>query len=436
MMRSLFRCRYFLFWLLILSTIKLIFVFYNDFQDPTTEKFVSSKRRKIENHSSSTSSRSTSSINRTVIQIQRKFVQQMNEQQTMYNKELFIPQRTRYILLVQVHTRVVYLRKFIEMLKSVEMIEQTLLIFSHDFIDPDINALVQNITFVPVIQIFYPFSQQLYPDEFPGLDPSDCPRDMAKYKALATRCKNAPFPDKYGHYREVSIVQIKHHWWWKLNFVFNSIEILQNRSDHLILLLEEDFYLSPDALRFLEKMENEKSKLCPECLFFTLGNLEKSGRQFHQLASKVSIAYWHARYNLGMTISYKLWLSLVKYAEEFCNVDDYNWDWSLVYLAQQRLNYPRVMLSSGTRVIHLGSCGTHHKKTCSSESDIARWTETDRFYRDNNKYLFPNQSLTTHLKYEVKRALKQTNGGWSDLRDRQLCLSFALKTTKNFTNFI
>ncbi|CAF4652890.1 unnamed protein product, partial [Rotaria sp. Silwood2] len=66
-----------------------------------------------------------------------------------------------------------------------------------------------------VIQIFYPFSQQLYPDEFPGLDPNDCPRDIAKHRALATRCKNAPYPDKYGHYREVSIVQIKHHWWWK-----------------------------------------------------------------------------------------------------------------------------------------------------------------------------------------------------------------------------
>ena len=70
---------------------------------------------------------------------------------------------------------------------------------------------------------------------------------------------------------------------------------------------------------------------------------------------KISIAYWHARYNLGMTISYTLWTTLVKYAEEFCNVDDYNWDWSLVYLAQQRLNYPRVMWSSASRVIHLGS---------------------------------------------------------------------------------
>ncbi len=39
-----------------------------------------------------------------------------------------------------------------------------------------------------------------------------------RFRALASRCNNAPYPDKYGHYREVSIVQIKHHWWWKVNY--------------------------------------------------------------------------------------------------------------------------------------------------------------------------------------------------------------------------
>jgi alpha-1,6-mannosyl-glycoprotein beta-1,2-N-acetylglucosaminyltransferase len=68
----------------------------------------------------------------------------------MYNKKLFSSKTTRYVLLVQVHTRVVYLKKFIEMLRSVQTINQTLLIFSHDFIDPEINILVRKIEFVPV----------------------------------------------------------------------------------------------------------------------------------------------------------------------------------------------------------------------------------------------------------------------------------------------
>ena len=32
------------------------------------------------------------------------------------------------------------------------------------------------------MQIFFPYSQQLYPEEFPGSDPNDCPRDTAKAK--------------------------------------------------------------------------------------------------------------------------------------------------------------------------------------------------------------------------------------------------------------
>lgn len=56
-----------------------------------------------------------------------------------------------------------------------------------------------------------------------------------------------------------------------------------------------------------------------------------------------------------MTISHYLWTLIVKYAEEFCTIDDYNWDWSLVYLAQQRFNFPLVMYSSASRVTHLGS---------------------------------------------------------------------------------
>lgn len=69
--------------------------------------------------------------------------------------------------------------------------------------------------------------------------------------------------------------------------------------------------------------------------------------------------------------------------------------------------------------------GTHHKKTCVNESNVVRWQETENFYTQNQKYLFPKAPLSIHMHYLGKRLLKQPNGGWSDLRDRQLCLSFA-----------
>jgi len=33
-----------------------------------------------------------------------------------------------------------------------------------------------------VMQIFYPYSMQLHPTEFPGQDPRDCPRDADREK--------------------------------------------------------------------------------------------------------------------------------------------------------------------------------------------------------------------------------------------------------------
>jgi hypothetical protein len=132
--------------------IKLTTIFYYDLQQQqsidSSSIALPHDDKKITKEQISTSINLT--INRTAINISRQFVQRKNREQFMYNSNLFSSSTTRYILLVQVHTRVVYLKKFIEMLQNVELINQTLLIFSHDFLDPEINILVTNITFVPV----------------------------------------------------------------------------------------------------------------------------------------------------------------------------------------------------------------------------------------------------------------------------------------------
>lgn len=85
-----------------------------------------------------------------------------------------------YFLLTQVHTRITYLRHLIVSLAQARDIAKTLLVFSHDFYDEDINDLVQSIDFCKVLQIFYPYSIQTHPHEYPGVDPGDCPRDIKK----------------------------------------------------------------------------------------------------------------------------------------------------------------------------------------------------------------------------------------------------------------
>ena len=156
--RSIF-LRYVAFCLCIMTMVRVTSIYYHDLQQRSIAINSSSLpydtkdgQLKALNFSLRPQIARTLSLNisRTTINAHRQFVFKKNLEQHIHNRDLYSPTNTRHVLLVQVHKRVVYLRKFIEMLAEVAMINRTLVVFSHDFIDPDINALVTNITFVPV----------------------------------------------------------------------------------------------------------------------------------------------------------------------------------------------------------------------------------------------------------------------------------------------
>ena len=161
------------------------------------------------------------------------------------------------VILVQVHSRLNYLKELIDSLKQTKHINETLVIFSHDLYDDEMNKLIENITFCSTLQIFYPLSLQLYPDTFPGQDPNDCPKSIKKEEALKLKCSNAAHPDTFGNYRESKVVQIKHHWIWKLSFVFEKLNETKNLENLHVLLLEEDYYLMPDSIHVLRKLSEK-----------------------------------------------------------------------------------------------------------------------------------------------------------------------------------
>lgn len=55
-----------------------------------------------------------------------------------------------FVILVQVHSRLNYLKELIESLRKTKYIEQTLVIFSHDLYDPKMNELIGSIQFCAV----------------------------------------------------------------------------------------------------------------------------------------------------------------------------------------------------------------------------------------------------------------------------------------------
>ncbi|KAF7995062.1 hypothetical protein HCN44_004534 [Aphidius gifuensis] len=206
----------------------------------------------------------------------KKIIKRINDDQNISNDDAFGPLETdSTVILIQVHTRILYLRHLIVSLAQAKGIEKILLIFSHDYWHPEINELIQKIEFCRVMQIFYPNSIQTHPNIFPGVDPNDCPRNIDKKQALAMNCTNARHPDLYGHYREAKFTQTKHHWWWKANYVFDQLHIMKNHTG-LVLFLEEDHYVAEDFLHVLRLMEDKSYSECRSCNILSLGTYVKT----------------------------------------------------------------------------------------------------------------------------------------------------------------
>ncbi|XP_037303048.1 alpha-1,6-mannosyl-glycoprotein 2-beta-N-acetylglucosaminyltransferase isoform X2 [Manduca sexta] len=352
-----------------------------------------------------------------------KAIRRYNDAQTIYNEDIFGPvQEDTVIIAIQVHTRLTYLRHLIVSLAQARDIDRTLLVFSHDYYDEEINTLVRSIDFTKVIQIFYPYSIQTHPNEFPGMDPNDCPRDAKFEQAMKLKCINALHPDLHGHYREAKYAQTKHHWWWKANRIFNQLQCTANHTG-LVLFLEEDHYVAEDFLHILSLLKSTADKSCPQCEIISLGTYLKT-YQYHANSDKLEITPWHSSmHNMGFGFNRTVWRNIMELQDQFCAYDDYNWDYSLLHLSQNRPGREKfkVILCKGPRVFHIGECGFHHKKAnCNASSVISR---VQKLLQNAKPYLYPTRVTATFTTGGAKHNKKLTkgNGGWGDIRDQELC---------------
>lgn len=88
------------------------------------------------------------------IEQMRQFIRRYNELQSILNEDIFGPlENDSVLIVVQVHTRINYLRHLIVSLAQARDISRSLIIFSHDYYDEDINDLIQSIDFCKVMQV-------------------------------------------------------------------------------------------------------------------------------------------------------------------------------------------------------------------------------------------------------------------------------------------
>uniref|UniRef100_A0A674PAQ1 Si:ch73-91k6.2 n=1 Tax=Takifugu rubripes TaxID=31033 RepID=A0A674PAQ1_TAKRU len=334
----------------------------------------------------------------------------LTTRQHVRNADKF-PGDPQLVLVVQVHNRPEYLELLIKSLERAAEVHSFLLIFSHDYISEEINAMVQRITFCKVLQIYFPFSTQLYPKEFPGQDPRDCP-------PLPQRRT----PGLLWTLQEAFITQTKHHWWWKLHFVWERVHVTQGYSG-FVVFLEEDNYVLPDFYHFYKAMIEFRKKSCPNCDVLALGNHNGLTKTFTSLSNKVLTTGWMStKHNLGMAMSREVYYKLMGCSDEFCTYDDYNWDWTLQHLSGTCISNPlKVLFAQASRVVHTGDCGLHQKETCRPELASQKVEEGLQMIKHS---LFPPPlTLTGAEAVEHKEHMK--NGGWGDVRDHMLCNKYA-----------
>uniref|UniRef100_A0A915C7L7 Alpha-1,6-mannosyl-glycoprotein 2-beta-N-acetylglucosaminyltransferase n=1 Tax=Parascaris univalens TaxID=6257 RepID=A0A915C7L7_PARUN len=329
-------------------------------------------------------------------------------------------QDAKFVIVVQVHNRIEYLKYLIQSLEKARFIDEVLLIFSHDFSSSSINQLVKEIRFCRVMQIFYPYNIQLFPNIYPGQHPQDCPEGATKDEAKEMHCNNWAHPDKYGHYRVAKITQIKHHWWWKINYVFDGIMARYELGDAWVVLLEEDHYVAPDFLHVLKLIIENKKKFCEACQVISLGFYLKQYRSYQDDITLLGVHPWFSsKHNMGMAFDASTWQLIKNCSREFCTYDDYNWDWSLMHISMKCLpSKLRVIAVKAPRVLHVGDCGVHTHR-CNVQN--APKKAQDLFLRVSER-LFPSSLRVVENSRRMLKPSKE-NGGWGDLRDHELCLN-------------
>eukprot|EP01103_Thecamoeba_quadrilineata_P006571 TRINITY_DN1629_c0_g1_i1.p1 TRINITY_DN1629_c0_g1~~TRINITY_DN1629_c0_g1_i1.p1 ORF type:complete len:176 (-),score=26.59 TRINITY_DN1629_c0_g1_i1:650-1177(-) len=149
--------------------------------------------------------------------------------------------------MIRVAKKARYFEAALNRWRKVKDISKTILIISHDALDPAMFNLVDKIDFCQTKQIIHRYSGNILIDHHPGDEPGI-----------------PPVQDQYGNPRPaIPLVNMKHHFWWALNFIFDSFKEIQD-ADYITLMEEdhlvtEDFYLT---MKFLAGLQPE---ICSDC---------------------------------------------------------------------------------------------------------------------------------------------------------------------------
>ncbi|KAM3956958.1 alpha-1,6-mannosyl-glycoprotein 2-beta-N-acetylglucosaminyltransferase-like [Aphomia sociella] len=307
------------------------------------------------------------------------------------------------ILLVQVHHDPERLQYRIISLAQVHYIQDVLLIFSHSYYDEEVNNLIRSIRFCKVMQIFYPYSLQLHPNAFSGVDPNNCINMTQKGKSKIAMCVE----------RDAQLTERKQHWWWKANFVFGSFEWSATYKG-TVVFLEADNYVLPDFLYMLKYAKRALSYF-PDVEVLSFGKMIAKDIDYDLL----TIDAWRPLYDKGMAFNKTTWLKIVTLSSYYCTYDDSSWSNSLLHLFEKsKKGYVDMVGYMAPRVLSTGVYDNGHH----AFNSIWLSMKSTNFYPETVKTV-----LLFSPDGHVRPQRKVLSHG-SDVRDQMLCLDPLITT--------
>lgn len=294
-----------------------------------------------------------------------------------------------------VFKRVDYLKQVIASIRASDFDRARVpLIFSHDGHVPEMMEYVETLKeeFI-VMQLVHNFSCHDNPHSFPGNDPT----------------LNIGYEgDLYKNPRTWEITCCKHHFTWMLKSVF-SLDI----KAEAFLFMEEDYTVGNNIYKnILTALDIITNGIDKDHLFgITLDPTDGQSRP--DLGMRQDGWFVRPFVSGPMVLTRNTWAKIQTNAKDFCVVDDYNWDWSLVHLMQKRLLPSMVITSTRMLVKHIGLEGMHGKSISKIKQKKMKEYQLPQNFTGTSYYPMVGNPVVRKV---------TPNGGWGHPKDQSHCM--------------
>ncbi|XP_063618714.1 alpha-1,6-mannosyl-glycoprotein 2-beta-N-acetylglucosaminyltransferase-like [Cydia splendana] len=294
------------------------------------------------------------------------------------------------VLVVLAGRRAARLQWLLASLAAVADIGDALLVISHSFYDEAVNEVVKRVKYCRVLQLYYPYSVQLFPNRFPG-------PDLNRSHAVAIAAEE------------------KHHWWWTISFLFNRYTSIDHKMG-LVLFLQEDDYVAPDLLHML-RYAKRAFTYHPEAEVISLGRPVTEADY-----SLLTVAPWQPPFESGLAFNLTFFKKLQASASYFCQYNDASWSYSLLAaFASQPRGYVDMITSMSPRVVSTREYASGREGVEKAQGVFNKLIPM----RVRVAYIATGEGRVSH-----PEPVPHGAGGWEDARDRLLCLDPFLITTE------